>query len=111
MARNGQVDRRKFIKLASIGTVASLAGCITNTQAETPHPASNDVSQDYQLTTDVMVEMRDGVKLATDIYRPRGNGSHPTLVYRMPYNKKESQPNVGITNAVDRGFAVIVQDV
>jgi uncharacterized protein len=35
----------------------------------------------------LMVSMRDGVKLATDIYRPVGEGRHPVLVTRSPYNK------------------------
>jgi len=40
----------------------------------------------------VMVAMRDGVKLATDIYRPARNGApvdgkFPVLLYRTPYNK------------------------
>ncbi|MFM7358253.1 MAG: hypothetical protein ACKO1T_06700, partial [Sediminibacterium sp.] len=25
----------------------------------------------------VMIPMRDGIRLATDIYRPKGNGKHP----------------------------------
>jgi putative CocE/NonD family hydrolase len=35
---------------------------------------------------DVMVTMRDGVKLAADIYRPDDGGSYPTLVNQHPYD-------------------------
>jgi hypothetical protein len=35
---------------------------------------------------DVMVTMRDGVKLAADIYRPNDNAEHPTLVNQHPYD-------------------------
>ena len=41
----------------------------------------------------VMVPMRDGVRLATDIYRPMGEdgnplpGPFPTIVYRTSYDK------------------------
>ena len=35
---------------------------------------------------DVMVTMRDGVKLAADIYRPDDNVEHPTLVNQHPYD-------------------------
>jgi len=35
---------------------------------------------------DVMVAMRDGVRLATDIYRPDDDASHPTLVNLHPYD-------------------------
>ena len=43
-------------------------------------------SQDFARRT-VMVPMRDGVKLATDIYLPAGTGPFPVLVARSPYNK------------------------
>ena len=36
----------------------------------------------------LMVAMRDGVELATDVYRPHGDGPFPTLVERIPYNKE-----------------------
>jgi uncharacterized protein len=35
----------------------------------------------------IMVPMRDGVKLATDVYRPAQEGQWPVLVTRLPYNK------------------------
>ena len=34
----------------------------------------------------VMIPMRDGVRLATDIYRPKGGGKHPLILSRTPYN-------------------------
>ena len=34
----------------------------------------------------VMMPMRDGVRLATDIYRPKGDGKHPIVFSRTPYN-------------------------
>jgi len=34
-----------------------------------------------------MVPMRDGVKLATDVYLPEGDGPWPTALIRTPYNK------------------------
>lgn len=59
-----------------------------------------------------MVEMRDGVSLATDVYRPSdADGPFPTLVNRTPYNKAESQPVAGTAPAVERGYAVVHQDV
>lgn len=35
----------------------------------------------------VMIPMRDGVRLATDIYRLNDGGRHPVILYRTPYNK------------------------
>ncbi|MCK0179304.1 CocE/NonD family hydrolase [Flavobacteriaceae bacterium S0862] len=34
----------------------------------------------------VMMPMRDGVRLATDIYRPKGDGKYPVIFSRTPYN-------------------------
>lgn len=46
----------------------------------------------YLLESDVMVAMRDGVRLATDIYRPAKegrllSGSFPVILERTPYDK------------------------
>ena len=34
----------------------------------------------------VMMPMRDGIRLATDIYRPKGEGKYPIVFSRTPYN-------------------------
>ena len=36
----------------------------------------------------VMVPMRDGVKLATEIYLPAGEGPWPTILVMTPYGRK-----------------------
>ena len=65
---------------------------------------------------DIMVPMRDGVHLATDIYHPAVNGELldgklPTLLERTPYGKRNSgwfaQRAAGFTR---RGYVVAVQD-
>jgi uncharacterized protein len=61
------------------------------------------------VTRDVMVTMRDGVKLATDIYRPAGNGKLPVLMTRTPYNKEGGAGEARTYAAA--GYAVVVQDV
>ena len=48
---------------------------------------------------DVMVAMRDGIRLATDIYTPAGiDGPFPVLLERTPYDKRG-------TNHADRSLA------
>jgi hypothetical protein len=47
---------------------------------------------DVHLTENVMISMRDGVRMATDIYRPARDGRpltdrRPVLLHRTPYNK------------------------
>ncbi len=57
--------------------------------------------------TDVMVPMRDGVKLATDIARPKGEGKFPVILMRTPYRKGLG----GAHAAVADGLAFASQDV
>jgi hypothetical protein len=57
-----------------------------------------------------MVRMRDGVELATDIYRPAGAGKLPVLLHRTPYDKSDA-PAVAIAEALAaHGYVVMLQD-
>ena len=63
---------------------------------------------------DTMIAMRDGVRLATDIYRPARNGAavegkFPAILERTPYGKDRL---AGVANYfVPRGYVVVLQDV
>jgi hypothetical protein len=65
--------------------------------------------------TDVAVAMRDGVRLATDVYRPAAGSPAPVLLARTPYDKQRALAGAGvpfdIMRAVRVGYAVAVQDV
>ncbi len=58
--------------------------------------------------TEYMVEMRDGVKLATDVYLPEGDGLWPVVLARTPYDKAGSAR--GARRYVDAGYIYAVQD-
>lgn len=68
------------------------------------------------IDTDVAVPMRDGVTLATDLWRPAGTGPWPVLLARTPYGRT-STAHLGnpklpdIRALVDSGYLVVVQDV
>ena len=67
----------------------------------------------FTVETGVMVPMRDGVRLATDVYRP-AEGSVPTLLTRTPYNKDVVagfSDDLDLFRALRAGYAVVVQDV
>ncbi len=58
------------------------------------------------------VPMRDGVGLATDVYRPDG-GQYPALIMRLPYNKElPALTNFAfdVMRGVQAGYAVVLQD-
>ena len=65
---------------------------------------------------DVMVPMRDGVNLATDIYRPALNGEPvedqlPILLQRTPYSKEGQGLVESAKYFVRHGYVVILQDI
>ncbi|GLV55642.1 X-Pro dipeptidyl-peptidase [Dictyobacter sp. S3.2.2.5] len=72
----------------------------------------------------MMIPMRDGVRLATDVYRPEGEGQWPVLVVRHPYNKDFRMPlpgwedrpiainiNLFAERVVAAGYVIVLQDV
>jgi putative CocE/NonD family hydrolase len=65
----------------------------------------------------VMMPMRDGIRLATDIYRPKGEGKYPIVFSRTPYNfntwvdgKMVNGPLQAAYEAVSRGYVYVVQN-
>lgn len=58
-----------------------------------------------------MVPMRDGVRLASDIYRSLEDGPAPVLLVRLPYNK--DVPTVlafPLDRLLQAGYIVVMQD-
>ncbi len=55
-----------------------------------------------------LVVMRDGVKLATDLYLPEGSGPWPVILARTPYNKAMGA-GIG-ADGIKRGYAIVMQD-
>jgi uncharacterized protein len=68
------------------------------------------------LSKDVMVKTRDGILLATDVYRPGREGElvegrYPTIVCITPYDKTERRYTEIADFFVPRGYAVVLQDM
>ncbi|MEO8028231.1 MAG: CocE/NonD family hydrolase [Bryobacteraceae bacterium] len=58
----------------------------------------------------VKVTMRDGVRLATNVFRPAGTSKVPVILIRTPYGKG-TELSRNYQFFVDRGYAVVIQDV
>jgi uncharacterized protein len=60
----------------------------------------------------VMIPMRDGTRLATDIYIPESAGPYPLVLERTPYNKENATMMWSHTHThlLERGYAVAIQD-
>ena len=66
----------------------------------------------WRRNVDVAVPMRDSVVLRADVLRPPREGRFPVLVYRTPYGKHDAITDYPtFRRAVERGYAVVVQDV
>jgi hypothetical protein len=64
---------------------------------------------EIQFEKDVMMPMRDGVKLAANIFRPKADGKFPVLLARSPYGKGDEKQGDGL-RYVPKGYVVIIQD-
>ena len=105
-------------------TFAVTAVTFAQRGALTPEQAARrwDVEKELQsiavIDRKVMMPMRDGVRLATDIYRPKdGSKKVPTVWVRTPYNFNYWDVRNGLPsdmttalNAVKRGYAYVVQN-
>jgi uncharacterized protein len=72
-----------------------------------------DRSAVHNVRSDIMVAMRDGIRLACDVYLPEGDGPFSTILTRIPYGKTEAycyMPLIGAFFA-SKGYAFVVQDV
>ncbi len=65
----------------------------------------------------IMMPMRDGIRLATDIYRPKTDKKVPIIFSRTPYNfnswgdgKQRTRTAQRALEAVKRGYAYVVQN-
>ncbi len=62
--------------------------------------------------TMVMVPMRDGVGLATDVYLPKSKGPFPVILVKTPYNFNEIRDEQlkWAIEAIEHGYAFVVQN-
>jgi uncharacterized protein len=77
-------------------------------------PTGNAQGSDAQRSEvgSTAIPMRDGAVLRADVLLPGGTGPFPVLVYRTPYGEKNAQREyTTFQHAVERGYAVVVQDV
>ena len=69
------------------------------------------IAQDIRPTTTVMIAMRDGARLATDLYLPaRDARSLPSLLIQTPYGRGNYNREWG-ARAADWAYAVAIQDM
>ena len=82
-------------------------------QAQEENEAKAKFNAIAEARTMLMAPMRDGVRLATDVYLPKdGEGPFPAIFIKTPYNFNKlggAQLEWGI-EAIERGYAFVVQN-
>lgn len=81
------------------------------------HPLVKELSEIAVIDQKIMMPMRDGVRLATDIYRPKTDKPVPIIFSRTPYNFnswRDGELNTRTLKtaleAVKRGYAYVIQN-
>jgi len=60
--------------------------------------------------TEVFMEMRDGIKLAANVFFPEGKEPWPVILVRTPYLKDSGQWAQGSVRYTNEGYVYVVQD-
>jgi uncharacterized protein len=102
----------------AIATLRAQQGTLTPAEREQRLQTEKELESAAIIERKVMVPMRDGVRLATDIYRPKNaSGKVPIIWVRTPYNFNFWDVRNGVPadmkavlSAVKRGYAYVVQN-
>jgi putative CocE/NonD family hydrolase len=72
-----------------------------------------DRAPGVEVLADLFATMRDGVRLAADVYLPAGLGPAPAVIIRQPYGKQTDDMELDVVGGffARKGYACIVQDV
>ena len=74
------------------------------------------IADEFIVERDVLIPMRDGIRLATDVYRPAVDGEavserRPALLTRTPYSKLRPRTVATAEHLASHGYVAVVQDM
>src|SRR5574338_963131 len=103
------------VLMATATPLAQRGGTLTPEQQQARRDAEKELESLAVIDRKVMMPMRDGIRLATDVYRPRNaTGKVPTIWVRTPYNFNYWDVRNGVPSdmtaaltAVKRGYAYV----
>lgn len=107
--------RRALVLVLALSALVESRVWTTSRPGPDGQPAADGSASVVRFAHDEMVRMRDGVKLATDIYRPAVNGvpvtdKLPVLLQRTPYNKEGNGLVAQAKAFASHGYVVVLQD-
>jgi predicted acyl esterase len=96
-----------MLTTALLGALAAAAPTVAQ-----PAPASASAPAAPQpKSAEFFIVMRDGIKLAANVYLPEGQGPWPVVVTRTPYLKDGRMFSAGAARWTKAGYAYVIQDV
>jgi len=97
--------------------VGLMACAVTSPALAQDEDVLEELKEIAVLDQKILVPMRDGVRLATDVYRPKAEGRVPIIFSRTPYNfnawrdgELRTRTYESALKAVKRGYAYVVQN-
>ncbi len=100
-----------MLAVVSFGSSAAVAAEDSTAAGKGVSAAQSQLSPaDIIVEKNVMVPMRDGVRLATDIYRPSAPGRYPVVFVRTPYGTELPKIGAQAKYYVAQGYAFAIQD-
>lgn len=100
-------------RLGAIAAVVLMAASAA--PGEGPYPffatalrAPQHAAEEIALQRGLMIPVRDGIRLSTDVYLPPGDERWPVIVMRTPYGKEASAPL--LRQLARYGYGVVAQD-
>ncbi|MDG1438061.1 MAG: CocE/NonD family hydrolase [Emcibacteraceae bacterium] len=104
------------VRVVLAGLIVALSATVTQAQdySKYSEAALREILNEIAVVeTKILMPMRDGKGLSSDIYRPKeADGPVPTIFVRTPYNMNELRGSSlrNAVEAVSRGYAYILQN-
>jgi putative CocE/NonD family hydrolase len=99
--------------LSQTAIPAEDSAALTDYSKWSPQALEAELAKRATIERKVLMPMRDGVNLSTDIYRPKNaTGKVPIIFVRTPYNMNTLQGGTlrQVVEAMDRGYAYVMQN-
>ncbi len=94
--------------------ITSVLAAASGISRSTPGPYEKPSPRyEVEISENVWVPLRDGIRLSTDLHIPKGAGDRmPVIMIRTPYDKREHRrPTSAAQMFAGQGYVVAVQDV
>lgn len=98
------LTRRTLLALFTAACMVGPMHASLDARADTPSKSEE------RTHIEVFTPMRDGVKLAANVFLPAGEGPFPVVLSRTPYLKERTPPTAH-QKYTSNGYAYVVQDV